>query len=89
MEDQTPQAQAPMVQSPVMALGEWMIIMLLMAIPIVNIIMLLVWAFSGEINPSKSNFAKAALIWTAIWIVFSILLVLSMGAIIGTAASQY
>ena len=86
MEGQAPQTQAPMAQSPVMTLGEWMIIMLLMAIPIVNIILLLVWAFSGETNPSKSNFAKAALIWTAIWILFTFLF---MGAIMGTIASQY
>ena len=86
MEDQTPQAQVPMVQSPVMTLGEWMIIMLLTAIPIVGIIMLLVWAFSGETNPTKSNFAKAALIWILIGIVFSFLF---MGAIMGTVASQY
>ena len=86
MEDQTGQVSAPAGSSPVITLGEWMINLLLIAIPIVGIIMLLVWAFSSETNPTKANFAKAALIWAVIWIVFSFLF---MGAIMGTIASQY
>lgn len=45
-----------------------------MMIPLVNLIMLFVWAFGGS-NPSKANFAKASLMWALIGIVFYILLI--------------
>ncbi|MCA0756761.1 hypothetical protein KP806_17020 [Paenibacillus sp. N4] len=50
-----------------------MLIMLVMFIPIVNIIMMFVWAF-GEGNPSKQNYFKASLIWAAIVLVIYIIL---------------
>jgi len=46
--------------------------MLIIAIPIINIIILIVWAFGGNAQPTKRNFAKAYLIWFAIAIVFSV-----------------
>ena len=42
--------------------GDWMLTMLLLVIPIVNIVMLFVWAFGSNTNPSKSNWAKASLL---------------------------
>jgi hypothetical protein len=56
-------------QYPPITLGEWMLTLLLCVIPLVNIVMLLVWAFSGNTNPSKANWAKASLIWFVIGIV--------------------
>ncbi len=44
------------------SVGDWMLTYLLMCIPLVNIIMLLVWAFGGGAPESKSNWAKASLI---------------------------
>lgn len=68
--------------APVVSLKDWMITILLMAIPIVNIIMLFVWGFGGGANPSKANYAKAALIWMAIGIViYVVFVVLIFGAI--------
>lgn len=61
-------------QAPVVSFKEWMISILLLALPIVNIVMLFVWAFGGSANPSKANFAKASLIWAAIGIVLTIAL---------------
>lgn len=69
------------MRSPV-SVGEWMITILLMALPVVNIIMLFVWAFSGNSNISKANWAKATLIWSLIIIVFYILLFLILGSMI-------
>lgn len=51
------------------AVGEWMVTMLLMSIPIVNLILLLVWAFSGNTAVSKCNWAKASLLWMLIGMV--------------------
>lgn len=48
--------------APVISLGEWIITFIVLAIPLVNIVMLFVWAFSGSTNPSKQNFCRATLI---------------------------
>ncbi|HNQ67922.1 MAG TPA: hypothetical protein PKN32_06070 [Bacteroidales bacterium] len=53
--------------------GEWMLTMFLMSIPLIGSIMLFVWAFSSGTNPSKSNWAKATLIWG---VIFGILMVI-------------
>ena len=51
--------------------GEWIVILLITSIPIVNIVMLFVWAFGSDTNPNKANWAKATLIWIAIILVIS------------------
>ncbi|MDU0202883.1 MULTISPECIES: hypothetical protein [Paenibacillus] len=61
--------------APVLSVKDWMITILLMAIPIVNIVLLFVWAFSKNENPSKSNYAKASLIWAAIGLVLYLIFV--------------
>ena len=49
--------------------GDWMLTMLICAIPLVNIIMLFVWGFGSSTNPSKANWAKASLLWVVIGVV--------------------
>ena len=46
--------------------SEWVVSMVVMMIPCVNIIMMFVWAFSNTEKKSKSNFFKAYLIFFAI-----------------------
>ncbi|MDN5731928.1 MAG: hypothetical protein L0K41_05710 [Yaniella sp.] len=53
-------------------LGSWVLAIFLTMIPLVNIIYLLVLAFGGSVSVAKKNFARATLIWTAVGIVFSI-----------------
>jgi hypothetical protein len=80
---------APQQQmAPVISFKEWMLTILLLAIPIVNIIMLFVWAFGGNANPSKANYAKASLIWVVIGIVLSIIFSTIIGALIATMIPQ-
>ena len=62
------------------SVGDWLITILITAIPLVNIIMLFVWAFGGGNNPSKSNWAKATLLWIAIMIALTILVIVIFGA---------
>lgn len=50
------------------SIGDWMVTLFLAAIPIVGLIMVLVWAFSGGTNPSKQNWARATLLWGVILI---------------------
>lgn len=62
--------------------GDWMLTMLLLMIPCVNIIMICVWAFGGGAKKSKSNYFKAVLIWVAISILLSTLTTVIFGATI-------
>jgi hypothetical protein len=73
--------------SSVVKTGDWVITFLIAAIPLVGFIMLFVWAFSGGTNPSKANWAKAALIWFAIIILIWILFALVFGATLFSAFS--
>lgn len=50
-------------RAPILSVGDWMINMLITAIPLVGIIMLFVWGFGDKENPTKANWAKATLIW--------------------------
>ena len=61
-------------QPQVLSVKDWIITLLITAIPLVGIIMLFVWAFGSNENPNKSNWAKALLVWTAIGIVVTVLL---------------
>ena len=56
-----------------MSIGDWIVTWILMAIPIVNFILLLVWAFSSNTQPSKKSWAQASLIFLLIIIVFYII----------------
>jgi len=67
--------------SPVVGVGDWVLTILVASIPIVNIIVLLIWAFGSGTNPSKANWAKAMLIWVIVGIAIGVLAFI----IIGTA----
>jgi hypothetical protein len=75
--------------APAVRVGEWVITILLLAIPIVNLVMLLVWSFGGGANPSKTNFAKASLIWMVIGIVLTIIFYTIFGAAMFAIMSDY
>lgn len=62
-------------ESGVVTLKEWIITMLILMIPLVNIVMVFVWAFGGGTNPSKANYFKAMLIIWAVGIVLWFLVV--------------
>ena len=59
--------------------GDWMLSLLLMMIPCVNIVMMFVYAF-GNGQKSKSNFFKAYLVWMLISIVLSVIIIAIFGA---------
>lgn len=73
MENQIEEKKASVV-----SLGDWLVTMLIMCIPLVNLIMLFIWGFGSGTPESKANWAKAQLVWMVIGI---ILLVLFWGAI--------
>jgi len=64
-----------------LSVGEWFITILVMAIPVIGIVMLFVWAFSANTNVNRSNYAKAALLW----MVVGIFIVLAVLGFLGVA----
>lgn len=65
---------------------EWVLTYLIMIIPVVNLVMLFVWAFGANENPNKANWAKAHLIWIAISLV---LIAILWFTIIGAMIAAY
>jgi uncharacterized membrane protein YdbT with pleckstrin-like domain len=79
----------PQQQSyPPVSLGEWIVTLLIMAIPVVNVIMLFVWGF-GNANPSKANWAKASLIFMVIAFLLYILIFVVIGVAFWGASSGF
>jgi heme/copper-type cytochrome/quinol oxidase subunit 2 len=86
MENETIQS-IPVNDSPQytpISVGEWVITIIIIAIPIVGFIMLFVWGFGSNTQPSKANWAKATLIMIGISIVLSFLFLGSLLGIMGS-----
>lgn len=81
-------AQIAERESAPISLGDWMITMLILCIPLVGIIMLFVWGFADGTHPSKRNFCRAYLIWMLIGIVIFVLFLImgGMAALMGARA---
>ena len=50
-------------EPPPVSMGNWMITLIVLALPIVNIIMLFYWAFTSSTNPSKRTYCQAMLMF--------------------------
>lgn len=66
-------------RSETVSVGDWLITLLIGAIPLVNLVMLCVWAFGGGAPPSKANFAKATLLWLVLTVLLSVLFYVVLG----------
>ena len=83
----TEQNQIGHQKAPIVSVKEWLITNLIMMIPLVNIVMMLVWAFGSNTNPNKANYFKAGLILFAIvMVIYLVLAVVFFGSV---AANQY
>lgn len=72
-----------------MSVKDWVITLFIMFIPLVNIIMLFVWAFGGDgRTPTKANWAKASLIWMAVAVALYIFIMIAFGAALLSAAGN-
>ncbi|MDD4819317.1 MAG: hypothetical protein PHD21_00545 [Flavobacteriales bacterium] len=83
-ENQTPLYQEPQ-NTKVMSVSDWLVTLLLMIIPLVNIVLLFVWAFSSTENKNRSNWAKAELILLAVVLVLYILFFIVFFVIAGNS----
>ena len=66
------------------SVGEWIVSMLLMLVPCLNIIMMFVWAFGKSEKKSKSNFFKASLIYTGV--ILALYLIMIIFVVIGAVS---
>lgn len=73
-----------------MSMGEWVLTLLLMAIPCVNIVLCCVWAFGKNGNVNRRNFCRAELIFIGIGTVLGIIMsIIIMTAAIGSGGYYY
>ena len=83
--------QLPPDYSPTVTKGEWFLYLILQMIPVVNLVMLIVYALDNT-KPSRANLAKVNLIFMAVSIVLAILICvvffLCLGAFAGGMASE-
>ena len=64
--------------APIMRVRDWVVVFVITAIPLVNIIMLIIWATDSRSNPNKNTYAKASLIMIAVGIVIWVAMLGSM-----------
>jgi len=76
--------------------GGFFLVQLGLMIPFVNIILLLIFAFSGSMNVNLQNFSKAVLIWMLIGFVVAVIIGVfgalaagGIGAYLENITSQY
>jgi len=68
-----------------LGVGNYIGIFFLSAIPMAGFILLLMWAFGGNVNINKKNFARAVLIMSliavGIWVIFFIIILAIGGSV--------
>lgn len=69
-----------MSEQKIPSVGDWIITLLILSIPLVNFIVLIYWAVSKSTSPVKANFAKAALVWI---LLITLIYIIFFGALIG------
>jgi hypothetical protein len=73
--------------APVMRLVDWLVVLIISIIPMVNIIVMFIWAFGSTYNPNQRNFAKAFLLLLGVeMIVLAIFIGQFMGMIMKAMA---
>jgi hypothetical protein len=70
-----------------MTVGNWVVTLLLLAIPIVNLIMLFIWAFGDK--SAKTTFAKAYLIWTVIGLALAVIYIVFVVVLLGATLGEF
>ncbi len=61
-------------QNKPLTVGDWIITLLVLYIPLVNLVMLFYWALSSTSNTNRKNYCIATLIFVAIFVGIFILL---------------
>lgn len=59
-----------------LTVGQFLLMDLICAVPVLNLIMLVMWGFGAEPNATRKNWARSRLIWVAIGMAFVILMLI-------------
>lgn len=57
-----------------MSYKDWLVTLLLLSVPLLNLVLMIVWAFDTAGNQSRANYCKATLTLVAISVVLGILM---------------
>lgn len=66
-------------EAEIVSLWEWVLTLVIAAIPLIGFIMLFVWGFGGGTNPNKANWARATLLILVLGFALSVLIFLVFG----------
>jgi cytochrome bd-type quinol oxidase subunit 2 len=69
------------------SVGSWMWMMFVTAIPVIGVIMVFVWALTGE-NQSRKNYYRAILAWILVFFLLIIGLIVFGGLLVDWPAIQ-
>lgn len=91
MDFETPQTPPPVETEPLQSVpdapvkpvsfSDWLVTLIITLVPLLNLVMLILWATEQQTNPSKANWAKATLVVIAMQTIFMLFLI---GAFIGS-----
>ena len=70
-------AKVPQREDLPLSVGDWLITLIVLAIPVVNILLYIYWAFFSKGNVSRRNFCKASLILMVFGVILALVLNLS------------
>lgn len=73
--EKPPENKIPDRDLKILGVGDWMITILFYIIPVVNLIMTAMWAFSSRGNIHRRNLSRAVLLW---WIILLFAYVIAM-----------
>jgi len=71
----TPEEKNPDKDLKILSVGDWMVTILFYIIPVVNLIVTAIWAFSSKGNIHRRNLSRAVLLW---WIILLFAYVVAM-----------
>lgn len=72
-----------------LSVGQFILMFILLSIPIANIVLLFVWAFGGDVNINKRNYARAVLILMLIGISLTIVITIAFISFFSQIAGSY
>jgi hypothetical protein len=88
-ENQPPKGQFHDEPFSVMTFGEWLVTLLIMIVPILNFIMLIVWASDKNTNPNKGNWAKATLVIIGLQLILAMFFIGTIVGSLSTLVNQF
>ncbi len=83
------QNPSALVDTSPLSIGNYLVMMIVGAIPLVGLVMMLIWAFSGNTNKNKQNYARALLIMMLIGVVLSAIFGASILAAAASLGGRY